>query len=63
MHNLRIPHLEAIYRTLRYLKFAPRIGILFSNHGHFKVEAFTDANWAGSVEYPLPVIAHLSEAT
>ncbi|CAL5349086.1 unnamed protein product [Camellia sinensis] len=25
-------------------------GILFSNHGHLRLEAFTDADWAGSID-------------
>jgi hypothetical protein len=50
MHDPRTPHLDAVYRILRYLKSAPGKGILFSNHGHFRLEAFTDADWAGSVD-------------
>ncbi|GAV62543.1 hypothetical protein CFOL_v3_06066, partial [Cephalotus follicularis] len=30
-----------------YLKSAPGKGIWFSNHGHLRLEAFTDADWAG----------------
>ncbi|XP_043705454.1 uncharacterized mitochondrial protein AtMg00810-like [Telopea speciosissima] len=41
-------HLEAAYHILRYLKSAPGKGVLFSSHGHLKVEALIDANWAGS---------------
>ncbi|XP_058217582.1 uncharacterized mitochondrial protein AtMg00810-like [Rhododendron vialii] len=50
MHDPRISHLDAVYRILRYLKSAPGRGILFSNHGHLRLEAFTDADWAGSVD-------------
>ena len=32
------------------MKGAPRRGILYSNHGHNRIECFTDANWAGSKE-------------
>ena len=28
----------------------PGRGILYSNHGHNRVECFTDADWAGSKE-------------
>ena len=31
-----------------YLKGAPGRGILYSNHGHNRVEFFTDVDWAGS---------------
>ena len=33
-----------------YLKGALRRGILYSNHGHNRVECFTDADWVGSKE-------------
>ncbi|XP_058205610.1 uncharacterized protein LOC131319400 [Rhododendron vialii] len=45
IHDLRTSHLDAIYRILRYLKSAPKRGILFSNHGHLRLKAFTDAAW------------------
>lgn len=43
-HDPRIRHLDAINRILRYLKSAPRKGIMFSKHGHLKIEVFTNAN-------------------
>ncbi|KAL0534562.1 hypothetical protein IC582_028853 [Cucumis melo] len=33
-----------------YLKVSPRRGILYKDHGHTRVECFSDANWAGSRE-------------
>lgn len=48
MHDPRKPHMDAVERILRYLKSAPGKGILFSNHGHLKVEGYTDADWGGS---------------
>jgi hypothetical protein len=50
MHDPCTAHLDAVYRILRYLKSTPGKGILFSNHGHLRLEAFTDADWAGSVD-------------
>ncbi|XP_028087207.1 uncharacterized protein LOC114287942 [Camellia sinensis] len=50
MHDPCVPHSDAVYRILRYLKSAPGKGILFSNHGHLRLEAFTDADWAGSID-------------
>ena len=32
------------------MKGAPGRGILYSNHGHNRVECFTDADWVGSKE-------------
>jgi hypothetical protein len=49
MHSPREPHMEAIYRILRYLKSSPGKELLFSPHDHLKIEAYTDANWAGSI--------------
>ena len=40
---------EAALRILRYLNGTPGKGLLFANRGHFQVEVFTDADWAGSV--------------
>ncbi|XP_028059657.1 probable disease resistance protein At4g27220 [Camellia sinensis] len=36
-------------RILRYLKSSSGKGLYFLKHGHLRVEAYTDANWAGSV--------------
>jgi hypothetical protein len=49
MHSPREPHMEAVYRILRHLKSSPDKGLLFSQHDHLKIEAYTDANWAGSI--------------
>ncbi|GAV79869.1 hypothetical protein CFOL_v3_23332, partial [Cephalotus follicularis] len=48
MHDPRASHLEAVYEIMRYLKSTPSRGILFSNHGHLRLEAFTYADWADS---------------
>jgi hypothetical protein len=50
MHEPRTSHLDAVYRILRYLKSALGKRVLFSNHGHLRLEAFTDADWAGSID-------------
>ncbi|KAL8167878.1 hypothetical protein V2J09_009377 [Rumex salicifolius] len=49
IHDPREPHLTAAYRILRYLKGSPRKGILFRRGNELKEEAFTDADYAGSV--------------
>lgn len=49
MHSPRQEHFNAIYRILRYLKGTPGRDLLVKNHGHLQVEAYTDADWAGSV--------------
>lgn len=50
MHDPRKPHMDAVERILRYLKFTPGKGILFSKHGHLRVDGYTDADWAGSAD-------------
>ena len=49
MHNPHEEHLNAVYRILRYLKSSPGKGLLFKKDSNRKVEAFTDADWAGSI--------------
>ena len=39
-----------VEHILCYLKRAPRRGFLYSNHGHSRVECFTNVDWAGSKE-------------
>ena len=48
MHDPYSTHMNAVLRILRYLKSAPGKGILLSPHDGLKVEAYTDADWAGS---------------
>ena len=44
----RLPHWEAVIRIVRYLKAHPDRGLLYKANGHLRVEAYTDADWAGS---------------
>ncbi|KAJ7951046.1 Retrovirus-related Pol polyprotein from transposon TNT 1-94 [Quillaja saponaria] len=50
MHDPRSDHLDAVHRILRYLKSAPGKGLLFENNRSLKLEAYTDADWAGSLD-------------
>ncbi|RVW52962.1 Retrovirus-related Pol polyprotein from transposon RE1 [Vitis vinifera] len=51
MHNLGEQHMKAVMRILRYLKNAPRKGILFAkNVDHQSIEVYTDADWVGAVD-------------
>lgn len=54
MHDPCATHFKAVYHILRYLKSVPGKGILFYNYGHLRLEAFTDADWAGSVDDRTP---------
>ena len=49
MHNPKEIHLQAAYRILRYLKGNPRRGILFKRNTGLVLEAYTDADYAGSI--------------
>ncbi|KAH9786038.1 reverse transcriptase Ty1/copia-type domain-containing protein [Citrus sinensis] len=48
MHSPNVEHMEVVFRILKYLKTSPGKGILFSKNNHLWVEAYTDADWAGS---------------
>ncbi|RVW79412.1 Retrovirus-related Pol polyprotein from transposon TNT 1-94 [Vitis vinifera] len=51
MHNPGEQHMNAVMRILRYLKNAPRKGILFTkNVDHQSIEVYTDADWVGAVD-------------
>nr|CAN68477.1 hypothetical protein VITISV_029627 [Vitis vinifera] len=49
MHDPREPHLQATYRVLHYLKGNPGKGILFKKNNTVALEAYTDADYAGSL--------------
>ena len=50
MSSLTIGNWAVIEHILCYLEGALGRGILYSNHGHNRVECFTDADWARSKE-------------
>ena len=50
MSSLTVDNWAAVEHILRYLKGALRRGILYSNHGHNRVECFIDVAWVGSKE-------------
>lgn len=49
MHSPCEEHMEAMYRILKYLKGTPGRGLFFKKSKERGVEAFTDADWAGSI--------------
>ena len=49
MHSPGEEHFKVAYRILKYLKRKPGRGLLFENHGHSRIEAYTHADWAGSI--------------
>ena len=48
MHQPQVDHMEAALRIVKYLKGSPGRGVLFKQNGHLKIEAYTDADWAGN---------------
>ena len=50
MSSPTVDNWAAVEHILCYLKGAPGRDILYSNHGHNRVERFTDASWAWSKE-------------
>lgn len=49
MHSLKEVHLQAANRVLQYLKGMPGKGILYKSNGELLLEAYTDADYAGSI--------------
>ena len=47
MQAPRTIHMEGVYRVLAYIKRAPGKGLLYKRQGHLRVEAFSDAGYAG----------------
>lgn len=41
-------HWDAIIRILRYIKSAPRNGLLYEDKGDAKIICYSDADWVGS---------------
>jgi hypothetical protein len=42
--------MEAVNRIIRYLKGCPGRGLLYKSNGSLRVECYTDADWAGSLD-------------
>ena len=49
MHDPREVHMEALFKVLKYLKSSPGQGIHFKRGGSLILEAYADADWAGSI--------------
>jgi hypothetical protein len=45
MHDPRKCHVDALFHILRYLKNAPRKGLIFRNNGHMNIEEYCDSDW------------------
>ena len=58
MHDPCERHRKAVYRILRYLKSCLGRGLLFSHHKHLKVEVYSNADWAGSIDDRRSISSH-----
>jgi len=58
MHDRQTGHLDAVNQISSYLKSTPGKWILFSNHGHLRLEAFTNADWAGAVDDKMSTLGY-----
>ncbi|CAL2274238.1 unnamed protein product [Prunus armeniaca] len=47
MHQLRLPHMDAALRVVRYLKSTPGQGLLFQSDNKLDLIAYCDSDWAG----------------
>ncbi|KAJ0598803.1 putative RNA-directed DNA polymerase [Helianthus annuus] len=47
MHQPQVAHMDAVWRIIRYLKGTVGHGVLFQPNKHLKIQAYTDADWAG----------------
>ncbi|KAM0034727.1 putative RNA-directed DNA polymerase [Helianthus debilis subsp. tardiflorus] len=47
MHQPQVAHMDAVWRIIRYLKGTAGHGVLFQPNKHLRIQAYTDADWAG----------------
>ena len=50
MHSPYETHMNDVYKMLQYLKEILGKALHFGRHDQFKIEALTNADWAGSIE-------------
>ncbi|KAK2979360.1 hypothetical protein RJ640_018440 [Escallonia rubra] len=61
MQNPKDVHLHAVYQILQYLKGSPGRGILFRKGTNMELEAYTDADYAGSLTDRRPTSRYYKE--
>ena len=47
MHKPRMVDWEGVLRVLAYIKPAPGKGLIYRRHDHLRIEAYSDAGYAG----------------
>lgn len=59
MQDPRIPHLQAAFHLLRYLKQDPTLGVHLSNDVDCTVQAYCDSDWASCLDSRRSVSGYL----
>ncbi|GAV73534.1 hypothetical protein CFOL_v3_17018, partial [Cephalotus follicularis] len=54
----RSSYWDVVIHILRYLKSSTGRGLLYCDHGHHRVEGFSDADWTGSPSHRRPTIGY-----
>ena len=50
MKSPKMPHLQAAYKVLKYLKKAPRQGLFLSVESKLQLKSYCDVDWAACVD-------------
>lgn len=45
-------HFKVVYKILQYLKMTPRKGLFFQKGSNKRIEVYSDADWARSINDP-----------
>ena len=49
MHCSSEDHMNVVMQILRYLKYSPGKGLMFSKNGHLNVAGYIDVDWVGNI--------------
>ena len=52
MNNPNEEHFKVVYKILQYLKMTPRKGLFFQKGSNKRIEVYSDADWARSINDP-----------
>ena len=50
MSSPKVPHLQATYKIVKYLKKIPRQGLLLSADSSLQLKSYCNANWAACLD-------------
>ncbi|XP_042983276.1 uncharacterized mitochondrial protein AtMg00810-like [Carya illinoinensis] len=58
MQAPRVPHLNAAHKVLRYIKRAPRQGLLYSSQSNLQLAVYCDLDWGACLDTRRPVTGY-----